>query len=372
MKKFFEAALALTLLAALLGGCMCQVAETAFLPDGGGTVEASFGFSEELVDALDMRAQMSENGFSYFRYNGHGYYGDQASESFADPEEFNDIFAEVSTEIAGISGAAAPGTMTLAAERDGGLTLMLRCTQSGRRAAIRSELAEKLPNDSAAQLDELLEGLVMTYRFVFPEALYQVSEGGGVTVEGDTVTVDCLSLGAGTYRFSTSQSAQTASRTLGTVTPESIPASGTALMRRQTVDLDGRSVTLQTYALTGSNGGETNYVRLRDIASLLSGTAAQFGVDWNGSVVIEPDAAYTPDGTELNAPFSGDRRYQRADAKTVIYGESVPFTAILLTDEQGGGYTYYKLRDLGRVLNFNVGWTAARGIYIESDQPYAD
>ena len=35
-----------------------------------------------------------------------------------------------------------------------------------------------------------------------------------------------------------------------------------------------------------------------------------------------------------------------------------PFTAILLTDDQGGGYTYYKLRDLGKVLNFNVGWSA--------------
>ena len=52
----------------------------------------------------------------------------------------------------------------------------------------------------------------------------------------------------------------------------------------------------------------------------------------------------------MQAPFSGDRHYQKADAKTVIYGESIPFTAILLTDDQGGGYTYYKLRDLGKVL----------------------
>ena len=53
-----------------------------------------------------------------------------------------------------------------------------------------------------------------------------------------------------------------------------------------------------------------------------------------------------------------------------IYGESIPFTAILLTDDQGGGYTYYKLRDLGKVLNFNVGWSNSRGIYIESNHPY--
>ena len=60
----------------------------------------------------------------------------------------------------------------------------------------------------------------------------------------------------------------------------------------------------------------------------------------------------------------------RDSAKTVIYGESIPFTAILLTDDQGGGYTYYKLRDLGKVLNFNVGWSNGRGIYIESNHAY--
>ena len=103
---------------------------------------------------------------------------------------------------------------------------------------------------------------------------------------------------------------------------------------------------------------------------LLNGTNAQFGVDWDGNVIIVPDEAYKPNGTEMQAPFSGDRHYQKADAKTVIYGESIPFTAILLTDDQGGGYTYYKLRDLGKVLNFNVGWSNSRGIYIESNHAY--
>ena len=210
----------------------------------------------------------------------------------------------------------------------------------------------------------------MTYRFTFPEALVDYNDGTGITVEENVVTVDYLTLNAGTYRFTTSETESLHQRLLGTVTQESIPASGKAYMRRQTIELDGRDVTLQTYALPGSSGGETNYVRLRDIASLLNGTNAQFGVDWDGNVVIVPDASYVPNGTELKAPFSGDRRYQKADAKTVIYGESIPFTAILLTDDQGGGYTYYKLRDLGKVLNFNVGWSNSRGIYIESNHPY--
>ena len=31
-----------------------------------------------------------------------------------------------------------------------------------------------------------------------------------------------------------------------------------------------------------------------------------------------------------------------------------------------------KLRDFGKVLNFNVGWSNSRGIYIESNHAYAD
>ncbi|MEI3076827.1 MAG: hypothetical protein V8T17_06420 [Oscillospiraceae bacterium] len=85
MKKFFAVLLALTMLAALLSGCMCEVADTDLRADGSGTVEAKFGFSEELVDALNMRTEMAQNGFSYFRYNNRGYYGDQASENFAVP-----------------------------------------------------------------------------------------------------------------------------------------------------------------------------------------------------------------------------------------------------------------------------------------------
>ena len=370
MKKFFAALLSLSMLAVLLGGCMCEVADTDLNADGSGKAEAKFGFSEELVSALDMHAKMAENGFTYFRYNNRGYYGDQASEQFSNPDEFNAIFAEVSAEIADVNAAAAPGEVTLSLDADGGLTITVQNAQSDRRSAIKKELAKQLPEYSDAQLDHLLEGMVMTYRFTFPAPLMQSSQGAGITVEDTLVTIDYLALNAGTYRFSTSQPSEMPVRPLGTVTQENIPASGTAYMRRQTVEVDGRDVTFQTYALSGANGGETNYVRLRDIASVLSGTSAQFSVDWDGSIVITPGAAYAANGTEMKPSFSGDRRYQKADAATKIYGETIPFTAILLTDDQGGGYTYYKLRDLGKVLNFNVSWSESRGIYIESSRAY--
>ena len=47
-------------------------------------------------------------------------------------------------------------------------------------------------------------------------------------------------------------------------------------------------------------------------------------------------------------------------------------TAFVLTDDEGGDHTYYQLRDLGKALGFNVGWSAERGVFIESDKPYTD
>lgn len=368
MKKILSVLLALTMTASLLGGCMCETADTTLNADGSGVMAVQFGFSAELVDALDMRSDMAAQGFTYFVYNGRAYYGDTAEQPFANVAEFNALFAEVSSQAGEVSAAAAPAALELSVAEDGGLTLTVRNTVAAREDEVAAGLKDKLPDYSEAELAALLDGMVMTLRFTFPEPLVRSSSGAGITVDGSTVTLDCLALAAGTYQFSTSHITR---KTLGTVTPESIPASGTAHVRRQSIEIDGKAVTFQTYALVDANGGETNYVRLRDIASALDGTAAQFAVAWDGNVVIEPLSAYTPNGSEMQTPFSGDRAYTVSSAATLIYGQAIPFTAIMLTDDNGGGYTYYKLRDLGSVLGFNVSWATGRGIYIESDRPYA-
>ena len=140
----------------------------------------------------------------------------------------------------------------------------------------------------------------------------------------------------------------------------------------QTITVDGKPCSLQTYALLDENGYQTNYVRLRDIAELLNGTAAQFEVKWDGNVNLIPGQSYTRDGSEMKTPFSGDRAYRLPGTTTNINGKPVFLAAILLNDDIGGGYTYYQLRDLGKTLGFNVGWSAERGIFLESDRAYTD
>ena len=139
----------------------------------------------------------------------------------------------------------------------------------------------------------------------------------------------------------------------------------------QTVTVDGKAVEFQMYALKDAQGNPTNYVKLRDIASVVNGTKAQFEVGWDGAVNIETGKAYTANGTEMKTPYSGDRAYSPATAATNVNGSAASLEAIVLTDDAGGAYTYYKLRDLGKALGFNVDWSAEKGVFVETDKPYS-
>ena len=149
-----------------------------------------------------------------------------------------------------------------------------------------------------------------------------------------------------------------------------IPASGTAVASTQTVTVDGRAVEFQMYALVDSNGNGTNYVKLRDMAYILNGTKAQFSVGYDGTISLTTGQPYEAGGTEMTTPYSGDRAYTGGAQTVKINGADVAMTAITLTDDDGGGYNYFKLRDLGKALGFNVSWD--NGVIVESDKPYTE
>lgn len=161
---------------------------------------------------------------------------------------------------------------------------------------------------------------------------------------------------------------KTVTLTVGTSTT---PSAGTAYPSTQTVDLDGRKVSFQMYALKDANGDPTNYVKVRDLALALNGTKAQFSVGWDGAVSLDSGKAYTATGTENATPFSGERAYTVPTAPTNVNGSASDLRAIVLTDDNGGQYTYYQLRDLGKKLGFNVDWSAEKGVFIETGKPYS-
>lgn len=143
----------------------------------------------------------------------------------------------------------------------------------------------------------------------------------------------------------------------------------TAYPSTQTVDVDGTPIEFQCYALKDEMGNDTNYIRLRDLADALGGTPARFEVGFYGVVNIVTGWAYTPDGTEGAAPFDGERACEPVTQQTNVNGALIDLNAILLTDDEGGGHTYYKLRDLGDALGFTVDWSAERGVFIETKGP---
>jgi len=134
----------------------------------------------------------------------------------------------------------------------------------------------------------------------------------------------------------------------------------------QMVYVNDTAVEFQCYALKDEDGNDTNYVKLRDLAYWLNGTAAQFSVGWDGSVNIVTGEAYAPDGSELSTPYTGDQFYTVNQAAVKVNGEPVELNAFVINDVTGGGFTYFKLRDLGDALGFQVDWSLEKGVYIET------
>lgn len=150
------------------------------------------------------------------------------------------------------------------------------------------------------------------------------------------------------------------------------PEGGWAHYSTQNVDVDGARVVFQMYALKDADGYDTNFVKVRDVAQVINGSKAQFNVDYDGNVVLTTGVEYRSNGSEMRTPFTGGRAYTVPTGITRIDGVITHMDCIQLFDDGGGGYTYYKLRDLGKALGFNVSWSAQRGVYIETDRPYQD
>ena len=122
-----------------------------------------------------------------------------------------------------------------------------------------------------------------------------------------------------------------------------------AVRSAQKLSVDGREVNCDKYNIDGSN-----YFKLRDLAMLLNGTGSQFDVGWDaekGVVSVTTNHPYTaPNGQEL---LVGDDLSATAapSAQTILIdGEERED----LTVYNIGGSNYFKLRDLGGALGFDV------------------
>ena len=121
----------------------------------------------------------------------------------------------------------------------------------------------------------------------------------------------------------------------------------------QRLTVDGAAQDVEKYNIDGSN-----YLKLRDLAYLLNGTGSQFSVGWDaaaGTVTVTSGMPYEPDGSELSvgADKSGEARL--SIQQVVINGAARADLSVYNI----GGNNFFKLRELGEALGFDVDYDGA-------------
>ena len=106
--------------------------------------------------------------------------------------------------------------------------------------------------------------------------------------------------------------------------------------------------------LSAYNINDNNYFKLRELAAALSGTSAAFDVRWNEAENrIELTTGIDYSGTDAgNSSNSVRETAYPTDSALVVDGRTVEITAYNINDNN-----YYKLRDLGEVIPFDVYWS---------------
>jgi len=139
-----------------------------------------------------------------------------------------------------------------------------------------------------------------------------------------------------------------------------------AVPTASTVLVNGSRVAFDAY-----NIGGNNYFKLRDLAYVLNGTDKQFEVTWDNAaqaINLTPGKSYTAVGGEMAAGKKDSAAAYLSTAIVYLGGNRISLTAYNI-----GGNNYFKLRDLGKTMNFGVTWDAASNtIRIDTSSGYSE
>ena len=133
----------------------------------------------------------------------------------------------------------------------------------------------------------------------------------------------------------------------------SAAATRVATPTSSTVFVNGIPVAFDAY-----NIGGNNYFKLRDLAYTLYYTMKEFSVGWSSTkntITITSRGIYNADGSEMASKSTQNKIATPTDSKIIVDGREVSFTAYKIDNNN-----YFMLRDIGKALDFYVGWNKAR------------
>jgi len=120
-----------------------------------------------------------------------------------------------------------------------------------------------------------------------------------------------------------------------------------AYATKASITVNGAPAAFEVYTIN-----DYTYFKLRDIANSISGTAKQFDTVWNdedASINLLTGLSYS--GTTGTSALAKDTTAITSTAKLFLDGNQENVSAFTIND-----YTYYKLRDVAKLLDVGVTW----------------
>lgn len=179
-----------------MSGCVMMTVGITVKEDGSGVAAATFGFQkdayEEMMSSLEDSFGESEgeseaDELEEFEYNGVTYLGQHESIEFESVDELNEYFSAESLQSSEQYYQGSVGTA--------GLNFSQNDDKSFNLVLVTAE-TEVDDSEMVEMTEEMLQSMIMQFEVTFPTAIRQL-EGGtdGITIKGNTVTIDFLKIG---------------------------------------------------------------------------------------------------------------------------------------------------------------------------------
>lgn len=143
-----------------------------------------------------------------------------------------------------------------------------------------------------------------------------------------------------------------------------IPKGEQAVPTKSKTTINGKEVSFQAYTIS-----DYTYLKLRDVAMAINGTEKNFAIEWDNdkkAINISTKQPYSPVGGEMSLSNGGNKEAIKSAA--VVYVDNTKQDLKAYTID---GNTYFQLRDIGKLIDFDVAWdNVEKTIQIDTTNGY--